>query len=329
MAYKSYPKGPVEALVKEYKTLAEAVKKASILKKKEAEKALDSKGLQIKARLKLDIDGVRANFNLHSTAMENRKTAADQALRTAKEAYEVCQRTPTQTEKDKIAQALNKATILLEEATEDAGAYGKAWFELRAYNPVGNGVDKKYVEEFMGLRAKLMADGKPLTLKQDQIKQNLVQIETITRQFAAAAISNLSEARAHAKDLVTRLEDMLKNIKEVKSFGEGTFRSNVETMATSPTNKSLKKTDMPTVESAYKNMVTIVNMWKAKTKTMKDALEKGRGNFSGTELKDGQIQKSLLEAAMVVTDAENLVKYGAQQLPIAAENLKKTHERFK
>lgn len=329
MAYKSYPKAPVEALVKEYKTLAEAVKKASLLKKKDAEKAAAAKGLEAKARLKQDLDGVRANFNVHLTATENRKNAADQALRVAKEAYEACQRTPTQELKNKIADAYNKVVIISEEAKEDAAAYGKAWFELRTYNPVGNGLDKKYAEEFTSARAKLMADGKPITLKQDQIKQNLNQIETITRQFAAAVISNMTEARAHAKDLLTRLEDMLKDLKEVKSFGEDTFRGNVKTMADSITNKSLTKTNMTTVESTYQNMVTIVNMWRSKLKTMNDALEKGRGNFSATELKDGLIQKALVDSAMTVNQAETLVKYGSQQLPIAAENLKKTRERFK
>jgi len=330
MAYKAFSKDPVSALAKEYKSLAEAVKKAPLLKKKEAEKALDAKGLQIKTLLKQDFDGIRTNFNFHGTSVEKAKVASDAALRAAKEAYANCTtKGPNQTDKDKIANALNTATIKHEEPSQDAHAFGKAWADHRAVNPVGLGVDKKYIEEFSNVRSKLMAEGKPTTLKIDQMKQNVTQIETIARQFLTAGIQSLAEAQTEAKDLDTRIAGLLDNMKNIKSFGEGAFESSLGSVTGAPTNKSVKKTDIPVVVSAYQNLVAITNMWKGKVKTMKDAYTVGVSTFSTTEKKDSKIKSSLEAAASSVEQAEKLLLRATQQLPIAAKALQTLQEKFK
>jgi hypothetical protein len=327
MAYKVIGTQSALASAKAYETLAtnlETLRKKLLTAPgviKDAKTKLETKGKEVKAQLKTDMAAIRANYDAHSRTTEAAKAASDNALKAAKDAYERYKKVPALPDADKVMDALNKCTIHYEASVEDAAAYGKAWADYRAFNPSAHKVDKIYLDEFTASRSTLMADGKSITLKIEQMKQNITQLDAIVNQMKSVKARTMAAAQSDANQLATSIAGLLKDLKEAKGVSKTSFEMGINTVAASPTNPSYTAKDYPTVEASYKNMINTLNTWKVKLKAMQTTYDAGKSGFNANELNDATVKAHLLACDKALKEGDGLVKLGQAAIPQAAQSL--------
>lgn len=323
MAYKTYTTASVTTLLNQHKTLHEALQKAFM--KKEPQKNVDAKALEIRLLLKKDIDGIRENFNLHLNKTEKTKAASDQAVVSAKEAlgqFQKAQATDVQVIRSralpKIMAALNTCTIAYEEAHEDADAYGKSWFQYRSLGMEYSKIDTKWTADFVKMRNGLMVEGKPLTLKIEQMKQNAILVQAIVKQAQAVQGIVARDAEAQAQEMENKLTQLLQDMRENNGTGKKAFDKNLESLNKALNNKSLTG-DISPYEGLYKNMINCFNTWKVKLVSMETTFKSFKSGLANVE--DQKVKTSLSKAETLVKEAGILSKMGQVGIQHAAEVL--------
>lgn len=324
MAYPECSLKDTDKSIKEIKALRKNLEDAKKKKDKNAikvaEKNLDKCVKDASKVVKAAIEGAEKNFKAHQ-----KQVAA--YFKMCKDYLKIAQKALKNQDTDVASYGVPSIKSVSDLAEKDADDYGKSWFKVRGFNNAGD-VDPKVGDDFNKRVGVLMNNGKFVTQQVQQMKSWLQEAESLAdeaKRLARQGLEDIEDARKRAQKLADEVAAIHDNMRNHHKQGLNQLTGRVKSLqdwaGRDPSMITAKLAS--NLKSIYTDAMACMQGLFQQETAIKNKCEMVKSGFSKTEMKDGDISKSIKAALNTQKTAEKDVKMAEKAVKMATAHYTK------
>lgn len=319
MAYPVLKDTDIKAWNNDYQALADALaNEADATERKKLDAKMQSLGTQVEEHLNEVGRQIRAYFSQHSAKVDNWLRLSELAITNARKAAATYKKDTRTGVPPQLQQAVADMTLWAQAITDDAQAFGAAWFGYRA--AMANKVPEKYQATFKTLRAKVMEDQKAITTKQTKIKGYIAEAEGLVKLAAKATMKAgikagtgvqrpIADAQHDARDLATQMAADLNELRAPRGLATqpGAISNAMQMARNDSKDKAFTNTpaNAALVAARKKTFESGIQLMRTRVASMEKVLSTKLKAFRTNELSDATVKAEVKKAQQSLKDAKS------------------------